>query len=101
MDAPAIRLRFTELRRQLSALWTAPKFDPVSIDLVNVELRDLLAKLRILEPRQMTDRRFTDKPELHPEAVRSLPPGHPALVENRTLFPNMVVDVDENFAGRL
>lgn len=47
------------------------------------------------------DRRFADKPELDPAAVRSLPPDHPALLENRTLFPSTVVDVDENFTGRL
>jgi hypothetical protein len=49
----------------------------------------------------MTERRFTDKPDLDPTAVRSLPEGHPALVENRTLFPTTVVVVDENFEDRL
>lgn len=49
----------------------------------------------------MTERRFTDKPDLDPTAVRSLPSGHPALMENRTLFPSTVVDVDENFDERL
>lgn len=49
----------------------------------------------------MTARRFTDKPELDPSAVRSLPRDHPALCENRTLFPSTVVDVDDNFDGRL
>ncbi|MCW5695814.1 MAG: hypothetical protein KIS96_03655 [Bauldia sp.] len=49
----------------------------------------------------MTDRRFTDKPELYPEGVRALPAGHAALVGNRTLFPSTVVDVDAKFEGRL
>ncbi|MDE2468290.1 MAG: hypothetical protein KGL35_05990, partial [Bradyrhizobium sp.] len=47
------------------------------------------------------DRRFTDKPALDPAAVRSLPSNHPALIENRTLFPSTVVTVDENFPDRL
>lgn len=47
----------------------------------------------------MTARRFTEKPELDPSAVWSLPTGHLALTENRTLFPSTVVDVDENFEG--
>lgn len=41
----------------------------------------------------MSDRRFTDKPALNPEAVRGLPPTHPAMIEKRTLFPSTVVDV--------
>ena len=49
----------------------------------------------------MTERRFTDKPDLDPSAVRGLPDGHPALVENRTLFPSTVVTVDENYDGHL
>lgn len=47
------------------------------------------------------ERRFTDKPDLAPEAVRSLPIGHPALVENRTLFPTTVVDVNPDYAGKV
>lgn len=49
----------------------------------------------------MTARRFTDKPDLDPTAVRELPPDHLAMVESRTLFPNTVVTVDENFEDRL
>lgn len=47
------------------------------------------------------NRRFTDKPDLHPEAVRDLPADHSALVENRTLFPSTVVEVGDDYAGRL
>ena len=47
------------------------------------------------------DRRFSEKPELNPSAVRSLPKDHAALVGDRTLFPSTVVDVTESFAGRL
>jgi hypothetical protein len=49
----------------------------------------------------VSERRFTDKPELNPEAVRGLPDGHPALVGNRTLFPNMVVEVTADEPDRL
>lgn len=49
----------------------------------------------------MTDRRFTDKPAVDPSAVRSLPKGHPALLENRTLFPTTVVTVNSGFSDRL
>lgn len=49
----------------------------------------------------MTFRRFTDKPDLDPQSVRSLPDGHPALVENRTLFPSTVVTITDGFADRL
>lgn len=49
----------------------------------------------------MTERRFTDKPELNPQAVWSLPDVHPAMVEGRTLFPSTVVDVTEDFSDRL
>lgn len=52
-------------------------------------------------PARSDDRRFTDKPELDPAAVRSLPANHPAMVENRTLFPSTVVTVDEAFTDRL
>jgi hypothetical protein len=38
---------------------------------------------------RMSQRRFTEKPDLDPSAVRSLPDGHPAMVENRTLFPRL------------
>lgn len=47
------------------------------------------------------DRRFTDKPELDPGSVRSLPSDHPALVESRTLFPSTVVEVTDDFQDRL
>jgi hypothetical protein len=49
----------------------------------------------------MTERRFTDKPDLAPWAVRGLDPSHPAMVENRTLFPSTVVDVTEEMKERL
>src|SRR5688572_2370267 len=49
----------------------------------------------------MSERRWTDKPELNPEAVRGLPDGHLALVENRTLFPNTVVTVTKKVPERL
>lgn len=49
----------------------------------------------------MVPRRFTDKPPLDPSSVWSLPPDHPAMRENRTLFPSTVVDVDEKFSGKL
>lgn len=46
-------------------------------------------------------RRFTDKPELNPSAVRGLPDDHPAMVENRTLFPSTVIEVTEDEPVRL
>src|SRR5688572_10688814 len=49
----------------------------------------------------MTERRFTDKPDLNPHGVRGLGPDHPALVENRTLFPSTVVEVTREFKDRL
>lgn len=41
----------------------------------------------------MSERRFTDKPDLDPMAVWSLDASHPAMRENRTLFPSTVVTV--------
>jgi hypothetical protein len=35
----------------------------------------------------LSERRFTDKPDLNPAAVMSLPEDHPAMRGNRTLFP--------------
>lgn len=49
----------------------------------------------------MSERRFTDKPELNPQAVRSLPADHPAMVENRTLCPSSVVEVTESEPARV
>jgi hypothetical protein len=49
----------------------------------------------------MSARRFTDKASLDPSAVWELAPVHPAMIENRTLFPSTVVDVDDKFEGRL
>jgi len=46
-------------------------------------------------------RRFTDKPDLNPSAVRGLPDDHPAMRENRTLFPSTVVEVTEDEPARL
>lgn len=41
----------------------------------------------------MSERRFSDRPELASWAVRGLALDHPAMVENRTLFPSTVVEV--------
>lgn len=49
----------------------------------------------------MSERRFTDKPDLQPDAVRALEPTHAAMVENRTLFPTTVVTVTETEPDRL
>lgn len=49
----------------------------------------------------MTERRFTQKPALDPGAIWALPESHAAMVENRTLFPSTVVDVDESYSGKL
>lgn len=49
----------------------------------------------------MTARRFTDKPDLDPTTIRSLAPTHPAMVENRTLFPSTVVEVTKTAPDRI
>ena len=49
----------------------------------------------------MSQRRFSDKPDLDPSAVMALSPAHPAMIENRTLFPSTVVTVDDTFEDRL
>lgn len=49
----------------------------------------------------MSERRHTDKPDLNPWAVRGLDPSHPAMVENRTLFPTTVVDVTQDMQEQL
>lgn len=49
----------------------------------------------------MSARRFTEKLDLDPTAVRSLPDNHRAMMDNRTLFPSTVVTTDENFTDRL
>lgn len=49
----------------------------------------------------MSDRRHTDKPELNPSDVWSLPANHPAMVENRTLFPSTVIEVTRDEPERL
>lgn len=49
----------------------------------------------------MSERRFTDKPDLAPADVRSLDAKHPAMLENRTLFPTTVVEVTEEAPDRL
>jgi len=46
-------------------------------------------------------RRFTDKPDLDPSAIWSLPKDHAAFLESRTLFPSTVVTVDEDFEDNL
>jgi hypothetical protein len=68
------------------------------------KLRNLLADAVVNtggKKRENEDRRFTDKPQLDPGSVRSLPLNHAALTENRTLFPSTVVSVDEDFSDRL
>ncbi len=49
----------------------------------------------------MSDRRFTDKPAISPGDVLGLTPSHPAMVQNRTLFPTTVVTVTETEPERL
>lgn len=49
----------------------------------------------------MSERRFTDKPDLAPDEVRALDPAHAAMVGNRTLFPTTVVTVTESEPDRL
>ncbi len=49
----------------------------------------------------LTARRWTEKAELDPASVRPLDPGHPALTENRTLFPRTVVEVTASAPERL
>lgn len=49
----------------------------------------------------MSDYRFGFKFDLDPTAVRSLPDNHPAMMENRTLFPSTVVETNEAFSDRL
>lgn len=49
----------------------------------------------------MSARRFTDKPDLNPQAVIGLAPDHPAMVENRTLFPTTAVTVTADTPDRL
>lgn len=67
-------------------------------------LKDMLASALAntgAVPVKKDDRRFTDKADLDPAAVRSLPINHPAMVGNRTLFPSTVVDVGDDFEDRL
>lgn len=49
----------------------------------------------------MSARRFTDKPDLAPGSIWGLDAKHPAMVENRTLFPSTVVDVTKKTPDRL
>lgn len=49
----------------------------------------------------MSARRFTDKPDLNPAAVMALADDHPAMRENRTLFPTTVVTVTADEPDRL
>lgn len=49
----------------------------------------------------MTRRRFIKKPEIDPAAVSSLAVTHPAIMENRTLYPSTVVEVTEDDPDRL
>ena len=49
----------------------------------------------------MSARRHTEKPPLDPSAVMALAADHPAMVENRTLFPTTVVTADEDNEDRL
>lgn len=54
-----------------------------------------------LRPSAPPARRFTEKPVVNPTSVRSLAEDHPAMKENRTLFPTRVVDVTESAPDRL
>ena len=49
----------------------------------------------------MSDCRFTDKPALDPSAIWELPDNHPAMIENRTIFPSTVVTVTASAPDRL
>ncbi len=49
----------------------------------------------------MTQRRFTARAGLDPWSVRGLALDHPAMAENRTLFPSTVVDVTADAPDRL
>lgn len=49
----------------------------------------------------MSERRFTEKPDLNPGAVMALDDNHPAMLENRTLFPSTVVTVTADAPDRL
>lgn len=49
----------------------------------------------------MSDRRFTDKPDLAPWSVRGLAEDHPAMLQDRTLFPSTVVEVTADAPDRL
>ncbi len=49
----------------------------------------------------MSQRRHTDKFDLDPVSVMELPPSHPAMRENRTLFPSTVVTVTRTEPERL
>jgi len=49
----------------------------------------------------MSERRFTEKPDLNPMAVMSLDINHAAMRENRTLFPSTVVTVTADAPDRL
>jgi hypothetical protein len=49
----------------------------------------------------MSERRFTEKADLDPEAVWSLDVNHAAMRENRTLFPTTVVTVTDTEPERI
>jgi hypothetical protein len=49
----------------------------------------------------LSERRFTEKAALNPAAVTSLGEDHPAMRENRTLFPTTVVTVTDAEPDRL
>lgn len=49
----------------------------------------------------MSARRFTDKPVLAPSDVRGLAQNHPAMLENRTLFPSTVVTITKDAPDRI
>lgn len=51
--------------------------------------------------RIVPSRRFTEKPDLNPAAVRDLAADHAAMIENRTLFPSTVVEVSADEPARL
>jgi hypothetical protein len=49
----------------------------------------------------VSERRFTEKPDLNPMGVISLAIDHAAMRENRTLFPSTVVTVTESEPARI
>lgn len=73
-----------------------------AIDMSAFDEATITALRKLNAPEKITpNRRFENKPEANPAAVRALAPGHPAMTENRTLFPGTVIDVTESEPDRL